>query len=84
MPKLSIVIPAYNEAATIHHILNKVKDVSLIGEFEKEVVIVDDCSKDGTFDRIKEYLNLEVQNGFLGISPNVVIFIELPMAFATI
>lgn len=55
MPKLSIVIPAYNEAATIHHILNKVKDVSLIGEFEKEVVIVDDCSKDGTFDRIKEY-----------------------------
>lgn len=55
MPKLSIVIPAYNEAATIHHILNKVKDVSLIGGFEKEVVIVDDCSKDGTFDRIKEY-----------------------------
>ena len=57
MPKLSIVIPAYNEEPTIHHILDKVKTVDLIGGFEKEVVIVDDCSKDGTFARLEEYKN---------------------------
>lgn len=57
MPKLSIVIPAYNEEPTIHHILDKVKTVNLIGGFEKEVVIVDDCSKDGTFARLEEYKN---------------------------
>ena len=57
MPKLSIVIPAYNEEPTIHHILDKVKTVVLIGGFEKEVVIVDDCSKDGTFARLEEYKN---------------------------
>jgi glycosyltransferase involved in cell wall biosynthesis len=57
MPKLSIVIPAYNEESTIHHILDKVKTVDLIGGFEKEVVIIDDCSKDGTFARLEEYKN---------------------------
>jgi glycosyltransferase involved in cell wall biosynthesis len=45
--KLSIVIPCYNEEATIEKILQEVEDVDL-GNIEKEVVIVDDCSKDGT------------------------------------
>lgn len=47
-PKLSIVIPAYNEARTIHLILNKINEVSLIGNFTKEIIIVNDCSKDET------------------------------------
>lgn len=46
--KLSIVIPAYNEAATIEAILRKVAEVSLAGGLEKEIVVVDDCSTDGT------------------------------------
>jgi glycosyltransferase involved in cell wall biosynthesis len=46
--KLSIVIPAYNEAATIHLILNKLKQVELVNRIEKEVIIVNDCSTDGT------------------------------------
>jgi len=45
---LSIVIPAYNEAKTIHLILDKVKAVELIGNLKKEVIIVNDCSKDDT------------------------------------
>ncbi len=52
---LSIVIPAYNEGNTIHHILNKVKAVSLIGGIQKEVIIVNDCSKDNTEEAILAY-----------------------------
>lgn len=53
--KLSIVIPAYNEANTIHLILNKIKEVVLLGNVEKEIIIVNDCSKDGTEDAILDY-----------------------------
>jgi glycosyltransferase involved in cell wall biosynthesis len=54
--KLSIVIPAYNEARTIHLILDKVIDVKLIGDFEKEIIIVNDCSKDDTVEVVKAYI----------------------------
>jgi glycosyltransferase involved in cell wall biosynthesis len=57
MPTLSILIPAYNEGRTIHHILNKVKAVELIGGYTKEVIIVNDCSKDNTEEAIQNYIN---------------------------
>jgi glycosyltransferase involved in cell wall biosynthesis len=53
--KLSIVIPAYNEARTIHLILNKIKEVNLLEEIEKEIIIVNDCSKDETENAILSY-----------------------------
>lgn len=53
--KLSIVIPAYNEAATIHLILEKVINVELNGGLEKEIIIVDDFSQDGTTEAIKAF-----------------------------
>lgn len=53
--KLSIVIPAYNEARTIHFILNKVKEVKLLNDIEKELIIVNDCSKDETETAILKY-----------------------------
>lgn len=53
--KLSILIPAYNESATIHLILDKVKNVQLAGGIEKEVVIVNDASTDATEEAIKNY-----------------------------
>lgn len=52
---LSIVIPAYNEGATIHLILDKIKRVELSGGFSKEVIIVNDCSKDNTENAILSY-----------------------------
>ena len=47
-PKLSIVIPVYNEKSTIDEIVKRVQNV----DFEKEIIIVDDCSSDGTSDKI--------------------------------
>lgn len=44
--KLSIVIPAYNEAKTIKEIISRVKAVVL--PLEKEIIVVDDASTDGT------------------------------------
>src|SRR5215217_494504 len=52
---LSIVIPAYNEGPTIHRILNKVKAVALIQDIRKEVIIVNDCSRDNTEEAILAY-----------------------------
>lgn len=45
--KLSILIPVYNEEKTIERLLNKVSDVKIEG-IKKEIIIVDDCSKDNT------------------------------------
>ncbi|MCX8037468.1 MAG: glycosyltransferase family 2 protein [Candidatus Sumerlaeia bacterium] len=55
--KLSIVIPVYNERATIEEILRRVAASPL----EKEIIVVDDCSTDGT----REWLLQEHQR--LGI-----------------
>ena len=46
--KLSVVIPVYNEAATIESLLDRVRSVPV----DKELVVVDDCSTDGTRDRL--------------------------------
>lgn len=51
--KLSIVIPCYNEKNTIEKILEEVFAVNL-GNTEKEIIIVDDGSKDGTRDILKK------------------------------
>ncbi len=56
MPTLSIVIPAYNEGRTIHLILDRVKAVSLRDNIAKEVIIVNDCSKDNTEEAIQAYM----------------------------
>jgi len=57
--KLSVVMPAYNEQATIRTIVSRVLAVDL-GPVEKELVIVDDGSKDGTREILKE---LDGKNG---------------------
>ena len=49
MPKLSVIIPAYNEKDTILEIIKKVQSI----EFTKEIIIVDDGSTDGTTDLLK-------------------------------
>jgi glycosyltransferase involved in cell wall biosynthesis len=52
---LSIIIPAYNEERTITVLLDKVAGVQLINNISKEIIIVDDCSKDSTREKIGQY-----------------------------
>jgi glycosyltransferase involved in cell wall biosynthesis len=54
--KLSILIPAYNEENTIQLILERVKEVELPNGIVKEIVIVNDCSKDQTIHKVEEYI----------------------------
>ena len=54
--KLSIVIPAYNEGKTIHNILDKIEKVELLNGIEKEIIIVNDCSKDDTITSVEKYI----------------------------
>jgi len=50
--KLSIVIPVYNEAATIAQLVAMVRSVNI--EMEKEILLIDDCSSDGTVETLKK------------------------------
>ena len=56
--KLSILIPAYNEARTIHLILDNVLSVDLTGGITRELIIVNDCSLDETEKVVSEYILL--------------------------
>lgn len=57
MKKLSIIIPAYNEERTIYQILEKIEQVELIDQIEKEILIIDDGSKDLTFEKCPAICN---------------------------
>ena len=64
MPKkLTIVIPAYNEARTIHLILDKIKAVALLEDMEKEIIITNDCSSDDTEGAILRYIAANPEMG---------------------
>lgn len=54
---LSIIIPAFNEAKTIHLLLNKVLEVKLIENFKKELIIVNDFSTDNTTEIVNRYIS---------------------------
>jgi glycosyltransferase involved in cell wall biosynthesis len=53
---LSVIIPVYNEEATISMILSNISCVNLVNNIEKEIIIVNDCSTDRTGDRIEEFI----------------------------
>lgn len=55
MKKLTIIIPVYNEGPTIHYILEKIASVTLIGDLEKEIIVIDDFSKDNTIEKLESY-----------------------------
>jgi len=63
--KLSVIVPAYNEEKTIWKVLEKLKSVELIGGFQKEIVIVNDCSADNTEGVAKRFI---AENPLLEVS----------------
>jgi glycosyltransferase involved in cell wall biosynthesis len=70
--KLSIVIPVYNEGPTIHLILDRIRQVELIGSVKKQIVLVNDCSTDNTRESIEGYIarNSDVEVLFLNHDVN--------------
>ena len=68
MKTLSIIIPAYNEEKTIHLILDKVLAVKLMGDIQKEIVIVNDYSKDNSKETIEKYLLSHPEQKFIFFS----------------
>lgn len=65
METLSIIIPVYNEDRTLHLILDRISEVQLPQQMNKEIVIVNDCSTDNTEERIYDYMK---QHTGLGIN----------------
>lgn len=56
MKRLSIVIPAYNEERFIGTLLDRIRAVDLASHgLEKEIIVVDDCSRDGTADVVRRF-----------------------------
>lgn len=56
MKRLSIVIPAYNEERFIGTLLERIRAVDLTPQgLEKEIIVVDDCSRDGTAEVVKRF-----------------------------
>lgn len=59
--KLSIIIPAYNEEKTITNVLDKIKEVNLINNISKEIIIVNDCSADNTENEVLNYIEKNIE-----------------------
>lgn len=54
--KLSIVIPAYNEEKTIITVLERVSQVKLTNNISKEIIVVNDASKDNTAEKVSNFI----------------------------
>ena len=52
--KISIIIPIYNEEKTLKEIISVVEKADVLG-LKKEIILVDDCSKDGSREILKEF-----------------------------
>tara|TARA_Y100000590_G_scaffold465560_1_gene638225 strand:- start:95 stop:787 length:693 start_codon:yes stop_codon:yes gene_type:complete len=55
--KLSVIIPCYNEAKTIKEIIEKVKNEK---NYEKEIIVIDDSSNDGTIEILKDEISNQI------------------------
>lgn len=73
MRKLSILVPAYNEEKTVGAVLERLRDVELIGGLRKEVVVVNDCSQDRTEEFVARFaaLNPQLELRYLTHSENL-------------
>lgn len=68
---LSIIIPAYNEEATILKVIEKVRDVTLPRGISKEIIVVNDCSRDNTRNVVEKFLSENTGTGIRLLSHEV-------------
>ena len=54
--KLSIIVPIFNERNTLEIIIKKLVKLKLYNNIKKEIIIIDDCSTDGSVNTIKKYI----------------------------
>jgi len=59
--KLSVIICCYNEKATIQEIINRTKAVQLDQHWDREIIVVDNCSTDGTREILRKISDPEIQ-----------------------
>src|SRR5262249_49937045 len=62
--KLSVVVPVYNEVASLPIILNRV--VAALPDVDKEIIVVDDCSTDGTTAWLRQLVGDKIQTATVG------------------
>ncbi len=59
--KLSVIVPAYNEEATIQTILTTLAGVKLLHNISMEIIVVNDCSRDKTAERLQQFIESNPQ-----------------------
>src|ERR1700719_803434 len=77
--KISVVIPVYNEAATIGRVIERVLDCG----FDPEVIVVDDASTDGTTKFLREFSHQQVRCFFHSVNRGKGAALRLGFAAAT-
>ena len=74
MPKLSIIIPVYNEKMHIREVLDRIRNAALPNGVEREIIIVDDGSNDGTTEILKNIKDTERENNIVTVHHSVLNF----------
>lgn len=62
---ISIIVPAYNEERTMAVILDRLAEIELVHNIKKEIIVVNDCSKDQTKSILQEYMRSHPEENIL-------------------
>jgi glycosyltransferase involved in cell wall biosynthesis len=65
---VAVVLPAYNEEKTILQVLENLKELQLIHGIEKEIIIINDCSKDQSLQLITDFIQTNQNQTFISIA----------------
>ena len=66
--KLSIIIPVYNEEKTIKIVLESLKKLVLINKIKKEIIVVNDFSKDSTEKIVNDFIKKNKEDKIIYLS----------------
>jgi glycosyltransferase involved in cell wall biosynthesis len=69
--KLSILIPVYNEEKTILHVLDRIRNLHLVHGIQKEVIVVNDASKDLSASLVAQFIDSDASGIFTSFNQPV-------------